>query len=300
MIPKPVYPIYIISKGRHDVCYTANCLLKYNVDFHLVIEPQEFELYNRYYDENIIDILPFSNLGQGGIPARNWVKDNATELGYKRHWILDDNIRKFYRRYKDKRIECDPNYAFVSAEIFTERYTNIAIAGLNYACFSIGQCAIPPFYLNHRVYSCLLILNELKQRWRGRYNEDTDLCLQVLSDSWCTVLINVFLIGKTATMKMKGGNSDELYKDNGRLKMAQSLIRMWPGVVKMTRRWGRLQHVVDWSIFTTKLIKRDDVIINAKVDELGMDFVERNAVKSKRLHELMASYRHDVATENTE
>jgi hypothetical protein len=102
-------------------------------------------------------------------------------------------------------------------EDFTERYTNIAISGMNYTTF-VGLSAnntkskMPPFYLNTHVYSCILILNELPHRWRGRYNEDTDLCLQVLSDKWCTVAFNAISQHKAAmTMTMKGGNTDKLY-----------------------------------------------------------------------------------------
>lgn len=38
------------------------------------------------------------------------------------------------------------------------------------------------------VYSCTLILNSIEQRWRLLYNDDTDLCLQVLAAGWCTIL----------------------------------------------------------------------------------------------------------------
>jgi hypothetical protein len=47
----------------------------------------------------------------------------------------------------------------------------------------------PPFYLNRRVYSITLVNNKTPYRWRGRYNEDTDLCLQVLSNDWCTISV---------------------------------------------------------------------------------------------------------------
>ena len=50
----------------------------------------------------------------------------------------------------------------------------------------------------HIVYSTLLIDNSLDIRWRGRYNEDTDLCLQALSLGYCTVNFNAFLIVKNA------------------------------------------------------------------------------------------------------
>jgi hypothetical protein len=39
-------------------------------------------------DPKKILVLPFSNLGQGGIPARNWVWEHSISIGAKRHWIL--------------------------------------------------------------------------------------------------------------------------------------------------------------------------------------------------------------------
>ena len=41
----PRYPIYVISKGRVDPCYTARELTFMNVPFLLVVEPQEAEAY---------------------------------------------------------------------------------------------------------------------------------------------------------------------------------------------------------------------------------------------------------------
>ena len=42
---RPNYPVYVISKGRYDACLTANFLLKDQVDFRIVVEPQEFDKY---------------------------------------------------------------------------------------------------------------------------------------------------------------------------------------------------------------------------------------------------------------
>ncbi len=140
-------------------------------------------------------------------------------------------------------------------------------------------------YLTH---SCLLILNELPQRWRGRYNEDTDLCLQVLSAGWCTVLVNAFLVAKTTTMTMKGGNTDELYKDDGRLRMARSLERAWPYMVTVDRRWQRPQHVVrdGWGCFDTPLRLKPGVDLAElaqKTNEYGLKLTEKKPVKSETL-----------------
>ena len=91
MIPR--YPVYIISKGRWESRLTAKALEKINVPYHIVIEPQEYENYAAVIDSNKIYVLPFSNLGQGSIPARNWVWEHAISSGAERHWILDDNIK---------------------------------------------------------------------------------------------------------------------------------------------------------------------------------------------------------------
>ena len=42
---KSKYPIYVISKNRLDVCYTAKFLIKDDMDFKLVVEPQEAQKY---------------------------------------------------------------------------------------------------------------------------------------------------------------------------------------------------------------------------------------------------------------
>lgn len=132
-------------------------------------------------------------------------------------------------------------------------------------------------------------ISDLHARWRGRYNEDTDLCLQVLASGECTVLVNVFLIAKAATMTMKGGNSDELYKGDGRLRMARSLERMWPGVVETRRRFRRPQHVVKnaWRKFDTPLRLKPGVVVPSEPNEFGLKLVEVAPVQSPRLRALL-------------
>ena len=283
----PRYPVYVISKGRSDCCLTANFLVKDQVPFHVVVEPQEADAYAALYGKERVLVLPFSNLGLGGIPARNWVWEHAKATGAARHWILDDNMWRMRRWYKTKRIPCSSGVGFAVAEDFTDRYENVAIAGLNYTMFGIpASKGLPPFYLNVHVYSCLLIDNALPQRWRGRYNEDTDLCLQVLAAGLCTVLINAFLVDKVPTMTMKGGNSTQLYKADGRLKMARALERMWPGVVRTGRRFKRPQHIVadSWGKFNTPLKLKPGIDLkNMAPNEYGMELKQLRPVQSPSL-----------------
>ena len=281
---KPKYPVYIISKGRFNCCLTANFLLKDGVDFHIVVEPQEAEEYIKRYGTERVYILPFRNLGLGSIPARNWCWEHSIKIGAKRHWIIDDNIMKMRRNYKGKRIACNGNIALGITEEFVDRYENIAVAGLNYTFFVVDK--LKAFTLNCHVYSCMLILNSIPNRWRGRYNEDTDLCLQVLADKWCTVLMNAFTIDKMPTMTMKGGNSAELYKGDGRLKMARALERQWYGVVETKRRYQRPQHFIknNWRLFDNPLIKRKDLDWEKiKNQTFDIKLVEKQPIKSEEL-----------------
>ena len=254
----PTYPVYIISKGRADSRLTSKALEKLCVPYLIVIEPQELAEYSAVIDRSKILTLPFSNLGQGSIPARNWVWQHSIAEGHKRHWILDDNIAGFRRFNRNERCRVTDGAIFREAERFIERYSNVALAGMQYTLFgvtSVTRCIRKPFLLNTRIYSCILILNSLSYRWRGRYNEDTDLSLRVLKGGWCTVLFYAFLCDKQATMTMRGGNTEQLYRGDGRLRMAQSLQRQHPDVVKIGRKWGRWQHMVDYRGFACNRLR---------------------------------------------
>lgn len=268
---QPNYPIYIISKGRWESRLTAKALERMRVPYHIVIEPQEHEQYASVIDPQKILTLPFSNLGLGSIPARNWVWEHAIATGAARHWIIDDNINTFYRLNRNMKHQVDTGSIFRAAEDFIDRYENVAISGFHYEMFAPRKYKMPPFYLNTRIYSCIILRNDLPYRWRGRYNEDTDLSIRALKDGWCTVLFNAFLADKVATMSMKGGNTDELYQGDGRLLMAQSLQEQHPDIVQITRKWDRWQHQVDYSGFKkNKLIRKAEVIIPQGINEYGM------------------------------
>lgn len=257
----PVYPVYIISKGRWDTRMTVKALEEINVPYRIVIEPQEYERYSSVIDKESILVLPFSDLGQGSIPARNWVWEHSLQNGDARHWIIDDNIHWFARLNNNIKTRVKSGWIFREAEKFVDRFTNVALAGFNYQFLAKQKQLIPPFILNTRIYSTILIKNDIPYRWRGRYNEDTDLSIRVLKDDWVTVQFNAFLADKQTTMTMKGGNTDELYQGDGRLKMAESLAGQHPDVVRISQKFGRAQHHVDYRPF------RNNQLISATTGE---------------------------------
>ncbi len=269
---KSKYPIYIISKGRWKSRLTSKALDEMNVPYRIVIEPQEYDNYAAVIDSSKILVLPFGNLGQGSIPARNFVWEHSINAGFERHWILDDNIEQFNRLNRNLQVKVLTGQIFKAAEDFIDRYENVALAGFQYDYFAKAKTILPAFYMNTRIYSCILIKNDLPYRWRGRYNEDTDLSIRALKDGWCTVLFYAFIQQKAQTMTMKGGNTDNVYIDgDNRLKFAQSLVEQHPDVARVTQKFGRFHHHVNYKPFAkNKLIKKQGVEIPNRTNEYGM------------------------------
>jgi hypothetical protein len=286
---KPRYPIYIPSKGRWNLAYTARFLAKDNVPFSLVVEPDEEAAYRAALPDAEILVLPGSGEGSS-LMARNWIHDHSIAAGYERHWQLDDNMTDIRRLARGYRIPMDSGVALRTVEDFSDRYTNIGVSGLNYQMFVTPKTRAP-FVRNVHVYSCTLINNLMPYRYRLRYNEDTDLCLQVLAGGHCTVAFNIFHVNKLPTGQIGGGN-EAIYKGDGRARMARTLEREWPYVVETKRRYGRPQHVVrnSWRKFDTPLIRRTDIDWDnlPKIDEYGMAPVQvRNEVRSDAVRALL-------------
>lgn len=279
----PKYPIYIISKGRYKRCLTARELNLMNVPYKLVVEPQEKEVYGEIWGYDKLLVTPFSNLGNGSIDVRNFVWKHSMDNGFKKHWILDDNLEGFHRLNRNMKPKVTDGTIFKCAEDFTDRYENVKISGMNYYSFCKTTDKVPPFYLNTRIYSCILIDNSLEFRWRGKYNEDTDLSLRTLKAGYCTVLFNAFLVGKVTTMRMKGGNTGEVYGDtNNRLEFAESLQKQHSDVVKVVWKFNRWHHQVNYRPFKkNKLKKIEGIAIKKGIDNYGMKLINYGEIKKR-------------------
>jgi hypothetical protein len=274
----PKYPIYIPTKGRWESRQTIRAFDKIKVPYSIVVEPQEYKKYAEFVDDKKIITLPWTkpNTNTELVKTRNWIKEHSISLGAKRHWQFDDNIVTFYRLNRNKRVRVTSGTIFRAAEDFVDRYTNVAISGFNYMGLARERNPkLPPFRLNTRIYSMSLVLNSIPHKWRGVYNDDTDICLRVLQDGWCTILFNAFLGDKTATMTVKGGNTS-IYQKDGRLKMAKSLQEQHPHVTRVTRKWNRWQHHVNYKPYKhNKLIKRKNLIVPEGINEYGMILKKR-------------------------
>jgi hypothetical protein len=284
MNDNPRYPIYVISKGRWESRHTARTLDKMGVPYYLAVEPQEYDNYVNAVGKEKVLALPFSNHGLGSGPARNWCWEHSKATGFKRHWLMDDNMLDFYRLHNNKRYRVDKGSAiFRAAEDFVDRFENIALSGFQYKFFAIDDCAYPPYILNTRIMSCFLIDNDCPVMWRGKYNEDVDLSIRVLKEGLCTMLFYSFLCGKLRTGTVKGGNTTEIYnnyQEDASYNKSKMLYEMHPDCVELVEKYGRAHHHVNLDKIINKfgqparqnvpILKKDVDIVN-KVDNYGME-----------------------------
>jgi hypothetical protein len=171
-------------------------------------------------------------------------------------------------------------------EMFADRYKNLYLTGMNYFMFASRKSGgIKPFTMNTRVYSNMLIKTNAKdsngEKFRNKlfYNDDTDLCLRILKDKLPIVLFNSFLIRKAQTMTIKGGMTEYYQSEEceGRLKFAQELANAHPDVARVTQKFGRWHHQVDYSKFRkNKLIRVDNYneIVKQGINNYGMELIK--------------------------
>jgi hypothetical protein len=280
----PKYPIYIVSKGRWETRLTSKALDRINVPYYIVVEAHERDKYAEVIDPAKVLVLPVKYLheydtcddvgearGKGPGAARNFCWEHSLAMGATRHWVMDDNIASFNRLNRNLMVKITSGTIFRAAEDFADRYENLAIIGFNYDFFAKAKEPLPAFVMNTRIYSCLLIDNNLSMRWRGRYNEDTDLSLRVLKAGQCTVQFNAFLQEKATTQTMKGGNTDEFYAKEGTLPKSQMIEKLHPDVAEVVWRFNRWHHHVDYTPFKrNQLIRRQGVVIPEGNNEYGM------------------------------
>ncbi len=310
---QPRYPIYIVSKGRAFSRLTSKALEAMNVLYFIVIEPKEYDSYASVIDSKKILVLPYDSdprnpTGPGR--ARTWCRDHAWKNGHKRHWVLDDNIHGFYRLHKNRRYKVGDSAIFRAAEDFVDRYENVWVAGFQYKMFCPSKSKFPPFKANTRIYSCLLIDNRWlfkmkgktpvaipakKSRgnnilWRERYNEDTILSLDVMENKFCTIQFNAFLQNKVGTQTLKGGNTEVFYGAEGSddkrfsetgnynragtVRKSMNLKVIYPEIVKIVKRFGRVHHRVDYRKYSkNKLIPVKGIPRSRKPNDYGMKLI---------------------------
>lgn len=285
----PKAPIYIVSKGRAERCLTSRALDRIGVQHFVIVEPDESAAYseslaasarvielpaNYRQEYDTCDSLGLSK-GTGPGPARNFAWDHANDAGHRWHWVMDDNISRFHRLNRNLKVPVADGTMFAVMEEFADRYENVSMVGPAYHGLTKQRDKLPPYVLNTRLYSCNLIRSDTPYRWRGRYNEDTDLSLRMLKDGYCTVQFNAFLQEKVMTGRVEGGNKQEFYAEEGTAAKSQMIADLHPDVASVVWKFDRWHHQVDYSRFKLNVLRRrPGVTTRDGTDDFGMVYEE--------------------------
>jgi hypothetical protein len=91
---------------------------------------------------------------------------------------------------------------------------------------------------------------------------------------------------KGATMKMKGGNTEEVYEKGAKRKeFAESLAQQHPDVAKVVQRFGRWHHQVDYKPFAGNALIPKPCIVPSTPNNYGM-FLDQ--LSKRRYNEMLA------------
>lgn len=285
----PRFPIYIPSKSRAESALTPSALDELGVPYLIVVEASQHDAYAARFQPGRLLVLDKTfqddydtcddagnQRSKGPGPARNFIWEHARTQGHTWHWVMDDNIRAFYRLHQNRKYAVSGSgQAFHAMETFVLRYENIGMAGPEYEMFVPARQPAAPFRMNTRIFSCNLIRNDIDLRWRGRYNEDLILSIDMLKAGWCTVLFLAFLQKKIATQQMSGGNTEAFYEHEGTLRKSQMALQVHPDVVQLAQRYGRVHHQGDFSQFRNmSLIRRPGYQV-VDVDPYPMRLIDR-------------------------
>lgn len=224
---KNKYFIFIPSKGRADNCITAKMLEKDDLYFKIVIEPNEYDNYNKYYSSKKLLRLDKNNMGLAY--SRQFIKEYSIKNNNKYHWQLDDDLI-FYKRENNKNIKSSAIYNINYIEEYVNKYKNIGIAAMRNMVFAFS--IKKEISINNQCSSSFLVNNKCKAKYRPDVIEDTDYSMQVLTENYCTLLFNRILFNNPANAKNSGGCTDGNYYSRV-TELQNNLRKNWPGCFEL-------------------------------------------------------------------
>lgn len=286
---KPKYPIYVISLSRFEPSrhLTISWLEKSKIKYYLVVEPQEQQQYKQSlskldgYGELLITPSSFHLQKRGGVPVRNFVYNHSKNvLQTKRHWILDDNIKKYERRNRSVKKTVYGGATFRSIEEYVDRFINVRIAGHQYSSFSPPKTYREPVSFT-RCFSSILVSNEFEDEelWKGKYNEDLDLSIREWIAGRPVMLFNHIVCDKVKTGLIKGGNQVDIYKNNWQYEKTKEIVDRYKDVEGIIvdyakEKFGReIHHSFKILEYRVPILREDELAHTVSFNEWGMKLV---------------------------
>lgn len=263
---KNKYPIFVISYLRSNDKDGKTCswLEKMGIPYTVVVEEDQENDYKEWLEtkNGMGEILTmdkefkkFQNQfgNYGSIPVRNFIHNYIINRGDKKYWLLDDNIDGYKWVDKYTKVNCNSPLCFRMVEDWSDEIKNMYLSGHQYSSFVPEIDMKQKVLYGTRVFSSMLIsrdipkLNDDNDIWRGKFNEDVDLSIRLLSQGFPTANFCNITSMKCSTGSCKGGNTDGIYKQDcgdkrgGKIK-TDEIVERWPDYVREVKRFGRTHH----------------------------------------------------------
>lgn len=237
--------IFIPSKNRL-ASSTALLLMKAKLNFFLVVEPQEANIYRRTYGRHRIMVLPKDD--QGLAYVRNFIHAFNTKGWY---WMLDDDITGFYVSDGKKCARTSPEIVLGGAEMILTagHHNNIGQGALEYQQFSWS--AKERFTTNSYCDVAVAIdgkkTKDLRYRDEVNLKEDRDFTLQVLNAGMISMRLRRLAFSAPKNGSNKGGLYD-VYRSGRELRVSRRMIALWgKNICKMNiKKGGRPDIKINW------------------------------------------------------
>lgn len=252
---KNKYHVYIPSKGRASHCLTALCLKDTDLDFTIVVEPQEYKEYLEHFPASNLHKLKKN--GQGLTYSRNSILKLSRRKGETAHWQMDDDIKRFMVRKDDKNVLVEPATSVRAVERYFDAHDGLGAIAHRYTSFAFSYTT--DYTYSNNPCSSQLLRNDMKAVWRKGTADDVDFALQVLTEGWATVIANRQLIDTVPHNKQKGGLTDTNPDLDGRRVRFEQLMKDWPDGfnIKIDETgWAKLIHRRIWGRFKQRPIPK--------------------------------------------
>lgn len=246
--------ICIPSLGRPD-SKTARMLSDHDIPFFIFVELHELEPYRKRWGDRVVS-LPGRDYGCAAY-ARNFITQFAKDKGVKHFWMMDDDIRCFYKRKGAGLVKVDPVEPLNYGGQFIEKYRNLATFG--YPANTWARFAKHPHQINKMNYGCYLVNTEHPFKYTPKTADDLDFCLQILTAGWCTWLNNEYAFDMVPMQSQTGGYTD-IRAEGGDLRRKKAVCAKWPQLRLVRKDNTNLDWRVDsgkiWKQFTHRPILR--------------------------------------------
>jgi hypothetical protein len=250
------YMVYIPSKGRAEMCLTAEHMRSNEVPFTVVVEPQEEKAYRARHGKDNVTVMPEND--QGIAYARRFIKEHSRAKGEEYHWQMDDDIKTFMVREGTKNVKRPPTGLINQVEDYVQRHVNIGIGALKQDTWAWS--AKSELDYNKLACAAILVNNRVEGMWRDDVVEDVDYSMQVLLKGWCITTFNRLIFCPMPTGTTEGGNQLEGHYDRyGQL--IRNLGKYYGDAFKVKVKNGKERMAPSnvWGTFKQRPIEKTDL-----------------------------------------